>query len=165
VSGQADLVLLPAGPEDAADILALQKAAYQSEARLYDDWTLPPLTQSFSEIKGEFADTRFLKAVVHGHVIGSVRATLDGSTCRIGRLIVHPDHQGKGIGSLLMAHIEQAFPEAERFELFTGAKSIRNMRLYRRLGYRECRETDVSPTIRLVFMEKRCHRAASMPRP
>ena len=27
-------------------ILELQKLAYQSEARLYEDWTLPPLTQT-----------------------------------------------------------------------------------------------------------------------
>lgn len=27
---------------DAENILALQKIAYQSEARIYNDWTLPP---------------------------------------------------------------------------------------------------------------------------
>ena len=31
---------------DLEEILALQKLAYQSEAELYDDYTIPPLTQS-----------------------------------------------------------------------------------------------------------------------
>lgn len=37
--------------EDAAAILALQKLAYQSEARLYDDYSLPPLTQTLPEMQ------------------------------------------------------------------------------------------------------------------
>jgi hypothetical protein len=54
-----------------------------------------------------------------------------------------------------MGRIEAVFSRAERFELFTGTKSIHNIRLYQRLGYREYREEDLSPKVRLVFMEKR----------
>ena len=35
---------------DAAEILSLQRLAYQSEARLYGDWSLPPLIQSLPEL-------------------------------------------------------------------------------------------------------------------
>ena len=62
---------------------------------------------------------------------------------------------GKGIGTLIMGKIEAAFPHAERFELFTGIRSTNNIRLYQRLGYREYREEDLSPNVRIVFMEKR----------
>jgi ribosomal protein S18 acetylase RimI-like enzyme len=93
--------------------------------------------------------------VFEDKIIGSVRATLDSGTCQIGRLIVHPYCQGKGIGTLLMGEIEAAFSSAERFELFTGIKSINNIRLYQRIGYREYREEDLSPNVRIVFMEKR----------
>ena len=54
-----------------------------------------------------------------------------------------------------MWRIEAVFAEAERFELFTGSKSSDNIRLYQRLGYRVCREENLSPNVRLVFMEKR----------
>ena len=54
-----------------------------------------------------------------------------------------------------MERIEKAFSSAERFELFTGTKSIDNIRLYQRLGYQEYREEDLSPEVRIVFMEKR----------
>lgn len=144
-----------ASPGDASEILALQKLAYQSEAELNGDWTIPPLTETLPEIMSEFETKVFLKTMCSDNIIGSVRAAIDSGTCQVGRLIVHPDYQRKGIGTLLMNKIEAAFPNAERFELFTGTKSTNNIRLYRRLGYQEFREEDLSPNVRLVFMEKR----------
>ena len=149
-----DISIIQAEAKDAADILALQKVAYQGEAKLNNDWTIPPLTQTLPEIEAEFETKIFLKAVNGDKIIGSVRAFLDSGTCHIGRLIVFPEYQGKGIGTRMMEKIEAAFPNAKRFELFTGTKSAHNIRLYKRLGYRECREMDLSPKVRLVFLEK-----------
>jgi GNAT superfamily N-acetyltransferase len=119
-----DIFIVQASPDDAGEILALQKKAYQSEARLNDNWTLPPLIETLSEIISEFETKVFLKAVCANRIIGSVRANQESGTCQVGRLIVHPDYQGKGIGTLLMGRIEAAFSHAKRFELFTGSKSI-----------------------------------------
>ena len=149
-----NISIVQASPTDAADILALQKAAYQSEAMLNNDWTIPPLTQTLSEIETEFETKAFLKAVSEKRIIGSARAYLDSGTCLIGRLIVHPDYQGQGIGTSLMEKLETVFSSAERFELFTGTKSIDNIRFYQRLGYHEYREENLSSKVRLVFMEK-----------
>ena len=149
-----DISIIQATIKDAADILTLQKVAYQSEAKLNDDWSIPPLMQTLSEIEAEFETKVFLKAVRERRIVGSVRASLATGTCAIGRFIVHPNHQGKGIGTLLMKSIEQAFSHAERFELFTGAKSIDNIHLYQRLGYEKYREENLSSNVRLVFMEK-----------
>jgi hypothetical protein len=49
--------------EDAEAILALQRLAYQSEAVIYDDFTLPPLTESLEDLKARFHDRRFLKGI------------------------------------------------------------------------------------------------------
>jgi ribosomal protein S18 acetylase RimI-like enzyme len=144
-----------ADPKDAREILALQKVAYQSEALLYDDWSIPPLTQTESQIEAEFESKVFLKATSNDRIVGSVRASLDRDTCLVGRLIVHPDFQRNGIGTRLLLEIEAFFSSADRYELFTGSKSIDNIRIYRRLGYQVCREEDLSPKVRLVFMEKR----------
>ena len=149
-----DISIIPAEAGDAAEILTLQKVAYQTEAKLNDDWTIPPLTQTLPEIEAEFATKTFLKAVNKDKIIGSVRAFLNSGTCHIGRLMVFPEYQGKGVGTRMMEKIEAAFPNAQRFELFTGTRSAHNIRLYKRLGYRECREMDISPKVRLVFMEK-----------
>ena len=45
--------ILPAVVDDAAEILALQKLAYASEAALYGDETLPPLMQSLEQLQAE----------------------------------------------------------------------------------------------------------------
>ena len=89
-----DISIDRASPGDASEVLALQKLAYQSEAELNGDWTIPPLTQTLSEIQSEFETKVFLKAVCADKIIGSVRAAQNSRTCQVGRLIVHPDYQG-----------------------------------------------------------------------
>ena len=150
-----DISIIQAAPADTAEILALQKVAYQREARLYNDKSIPPLTQTLPEIEVEFATKMFLKVMFKDRIIGSVRASCNAGICHLGRLIVHPDYQGQGIGTLLMGKIESHFSHAERFELFTGTKSIGNIRLYQMLGYRQYREEELAPKVRIVFMEKR----------
>jgi ribosomal protein S18 acetylase RimI-like enzyme len=149
-----DIKIVQANKDDVSEILELQKIAYQKEATLYNDWTIPPLTQTLPEIQAEFNNCVFLKALLSTGIIGSVRALLDYSTCKIGRLIVHPDHQRKGIGSLLMKNIENSFPDVKRFELFTGTKSIDNILLYQKLGYEEYHQQNLSQNVQIVFMEK-----------
>jgi ribosomal protein S18 acetylase RimI-like enzyme len=150
-----DIEILLADITDADDILALQKLAYQSEAELYQDWSIPPLTQNIEEIKTEFSTKTFLKACLDGKIVGSVRVSFNRGTCFVGRLIVHPEHQKKGIGTKLMETIEKIFPSTARFELFTGSRSEGNIRLYEKLGYRIFRKERLSAKVILVYMEKR----------
>jgi GNAT superfamily N-acetyltransferase len=148
------MMITRAAAADAAEILALQKLAYQSEAAIYQDYGIPPLTQTLPEIKAEFLRRHFLKAVAAGRIVGSVRAHLDQGTCCLGRLIVHPAYQNQGLGTKLMAEIEACFPEARRYELFTGHRSARNLYLYQKLGYRPVRSEKVSEKLTMVFLEK-----------
>jgi hypothetical protein len=84
------MLITQATAADAEETLALQKLAYQSEAAIYQDYTIPPLTQTLAEIQAEFRRHHFLKAVTAGRIQGSVRAHMEQGTCHIGRLIVHP---------------------------------------------------------------------------
>jgi GNAT superfamily N-acetyltransferase len=149
------LLIETADVDDAREILDLQKLAYQSEAAIHDDDTLPPLTQSLEEMEQDFQKQLFLKAVVDGRIAGSVRGCVRAGTCFVGRLIVHPDFQNQGIGTCLMGEIESRFPQAQRYELFTGHKSERNLYLYDKLGYRPFRTERLTDKVTLVFMEKR----------
>jgi len=141
--------------DDAEAILELQKLAYQSEARLYDDLTLPPLVQTLDSLRAEYPGSVVLKASDGARIVGSVRAREAEGVCHVGRLVVALDLQGQGIGTMLMRAIEAGFPAATRFELFTGSRSEANIRLYERLGYQRSREQVLSPTLTLVFLEKR----------
>ena len=48
---------------DAEATLDLQKRAYVSEAKIYNDYTIPPLTQGLDQIKNEIREQNFLKAL------------------------------------------------------------------------------------------------------
>lgn len=139
---------------DAVEILRSQKLAYQSEAELNNDFTIQPLTQTLDEIMAEYQKGIVLKAVQDGMIIGSVRAYADSDTVYIGKLIVHPDHQGKGLGKQLLAMMESKFSN-KRFELFTSGKSERNLRLYEKAGYERFKEETTESGITLVYLEKK----------
>ncbi len=141
-------------PGDAAAILALQKLAYHSEALLYDDFSIPPLVQTLEGLRQEISQKTFLKATVDRQIVGSVRGYQSRETCLVGRLMVHPDFQGRGLGTALMRQMERSFPEARRAELFTGHRSEKNLRLYERLGYAIFRQEPVTEKLIFVFMQK-----------
>jgi len=149
-----NVTIAPATEKDLEAILALQKLAYQSEAQRYDDFDLPPLRQTLDEIQADFARMAFFKATAGERIVGSVRGYAKDGTCYIGRLIVHPDVQNRGIGARLMQTLEQHFSTAQRFELFTGHKSEPALHLYRKLGYREFKRQAMA-THTVVFLEKR----------
>jgi ribosomal protein S18 acetylase RimI-like enzyme len=149
------VIITKASAADAEEILALQKLAYISEAKRYNDYKLPPLTQTLPEILDDFKNYIVLKAVSGNIIVGSVRGQLnDVGACYIGRLMVHPDFQKRGIGSRLMAAIEAAFPKAWKFTLFTGHKSADTIRLYQTLGYVVTRNERVNEAVTAVHLDK-----------
>ena len=124
------ILIKKAQKEDLEKILELQYLAYQSEAKLFGNMDIPPLKQTIEEVYDEFHKGIILKAVdEEGLIIGSVRAYQENGTVYIGKLMVHPKMQKKGIGTKLLLEIENVYPN-ERYELFTSTKSINNIRLY-----------------------------------
>lgn len=158
MSTVSEVVILQAIPEDASRILSLQHLAFQSEAALYDDYSIPPLMETLEQLEAQFRDHVVLKAESDGVIVGSVRGRMTGSSCYIGRLMVHPDYRGRGIGKKLMLEIERR-SGAERFELFTGERSTVNLNLYGTLGYQMLDRRQVNSKVTLVHLEKT--RAAS----
>ncbi len=140
--------------EDAAEILALQRLAYESEARLYNDWSIAPMAQTLESLIADIKVATVLKAIEGSSIIGSVRASLEGEVCLIGRLMVDPARQGRGIGTALLRAIEDMFPQVATFELVTGSHSEGNIRLYVRCGYLVTGTRPASADIRLVVLRK-----------
>jgi chorismate mutase/ribosomal protein S18 acetylase RimI-like enzyme len=149
-------IITDALPCDAAEIWGLQKLAFYPQGVLYNDFTLPPLVQTQEELNRDFETHIFLKALYAGKIVGSVRGYVEGNTCHISRLIVHPDHQNKGIGKKLLAAIEEKFKDVQRYELFTGHKSEKNLALYGKLGYHPFKEKPQANSVTLICMEKIC---------
>lgn len=141
-----------AAPGDAGEILTLQRAAYVTEAQLYGDPFLPPLVETVEQVRKAIESGVVLKATEGARLVGSVRGQLSGSTCLVARLVVAPDRQGRGIGGGLLTALHEAVPDAAAFDLFTGHLSEGNLRLYRRLGYRETRRERVQDHLTLVHL-------------
>lgn len=148
------MTISPVTEVDLPAILEIQLAAFQTEADQYGDCNIPPLKQTLDDLRGDLATKVFLKAVESGQIVGSIRGHLEKETCHVEKLSVSPEHQGRGYGAQLLRAIEGAFPQATRLELFTGSRSEKNIRLYKRLGYRTFREQEISCRLTLLFMEK-----------
>lgn len=140
--------------EDLPDILALQKLCYNENARRYNNDRITPLIQTQQEIENEFSSYVFLKVINGSSIIGSIRAKERNDTCFIGRIFVHPDYQNRGIGTRLMRSVEKRFTHLPRFELFTGFKDKKNIRLYKKLGYSIFKEITRDDGIIFYYMEK-----------
>lgn len=150
-----DVTVTPAVPEDAEEILAVQRLAFERQARLNNNPNIPPLLETIEQVREQFSHKLILKAVGEGRIIGSSRAYEEGGVVHIGRVSVHPGLQGQGIGTQMMLEIERRFPEAVAFRLFTGRKSEANIRLYGRLGYKIVSVEPREGGPELVHMEKR----------
>lgn len=150
-----------AGLADAENVWRLQRAAFRAEADLYGDERIPPLVQTLEELVREFSSKICLKACdADGRLVGAVRLQRQGTTVLLGRLSVEPACQRQGIGSALLRAAEHVWPEAVRIELFTGSRSVGNLRLYERHGYVRFREM-ATPTVTLVYLEKMLRPAAA----
>jgi len=169
---------LRADKSDAPEILALQKIAYQSEVELYGDNSLPALQQTLGDLEDDFermpqreatvlgarggqdgsaaSSDRiiFLKAVVNGKIIGSVRGYAVDGIAHLSRLIVHPYFRRRGIGRRLLAEIERVFPQVSRFEAKTGHQSKRNLYQLAKGGYQTFKTEPFTPAITWVHLQK-----------
>ena len=141
--------------QDLPKILDLQKHAFYSEALLYNDFTISPLLQNIKELEQEFYDKYILVGCIDGEIVASIRFYAKNNLGFIGKLIVAPEHQNKGLGRKLMLMAEQQLTTITEIELFTGEKSEKNIHLYQSLGYQI---TDIIPetgNVNLVKMKKK----------
>jgi tRNA (guanine37-N1)-methyltransferase len=153
------LVVRAAVPADAGELLTLQRACWVAEAQANDALTIPPLVETLDDVRRSLGVWTTIVVRAGDRLVGSVRGLLLGETDRpartweIGRLMVAPDLQGRGLGRWLLSAAESmADTAAERFELVTGARSTGNIKRYRRAGYRLAAD-GIEPlpgTVRLV---------------
>ena len=145
--GLDDLDVRVAVPADAAELLVLQRACWVREGlEARGRWVVPPLAEELDDVLRALGEWTTYSVRVPaaegapGRLVASVRARRhphDATRWQVGRLMVAPDLQGRGLGRELLALAESLAPaEVTGFALTTGVLEEGNQRFYKRAGYR-----------------------------
>ena len=138
---------------DAGELLTLQRACWIQEAIANEMWDVPALHESLEQVTEDLQSWTTFVLRSAGRLVGSVRGRLDGTEWLVGRLMVAPDLQGNGLGRWLLERVQEAAPpEADTIGVITGARSVDNLRMYHRAGFRPARH---QPDPRLTRLSKR----------
>ena len=113
---------------DLGELQTLQWACFDPEDR-----------ESVEQLAEDAASGTAWVLRVAGRLVGSVAARRDGEgdTWYLFMLMVAPDLRGRGLGSFLLRHAEEAAPAGvSSYALVTRATNATSQKLYKRLGYR-----------------------------
>ena len=139
------MTIRPATPADHAKLFTLHRAVAEDPngiARMPDE-----ITDNYIASLLKINMPTGLQLVVDnetGGLIGEIHASKYGLCVFdhiLGNLtiVVHPDHQGKGVGKALftrfLSEVQQCFPEIRRIELEARASNEASLGLYRSLGF------------------------------
>ena len=139
-------------PEIAAQIHAVQAAAYAEEARLVgiDSRDFPPAQRTLTDI--QHANEEFTVACIGESIVGAISvepheiAAWCGqrlNTVHIASLVVMPTHQRNGIGRRLVENVIENHPN-EAITVSTASGNAPALALYRKLGFAEVRRSMIS---------------------
>lgn len=127
---------------DAGELLTLQRACRVQEQQTDPEAVVHARQESLTDLRAWLAEWTVLVAHRGERLVAAARARATGEgRWEIGRLMVVPDLQGQGLGRWMLEQTEAAAAAAaeadvQGFEVFTGAGSARNIKRYRKAGYR-----------------------------
>ena len=122
-------------PEVAAELMAIQRAAYRVEAELIGYQGLPGLVEGPADI----AVLDLVVLTVHdddGALLGLVGYERDEGVVDIDRLAVDPAAFRRGVGRALVDAVHDREADASYFKVSTGSDNTPAVALYTSMGYR-----------------------------
>ena len=139
-------------PSDAGELLTLQRACWLQEQQANPGVSIPALNEDLADVQAWMREWTTLVLRVGGRLVAAARGRREGEVWDVGRIMAAPDLQGRGLGRMLLTAIEEAAPaDVTGYVLFTGALSERNIRMYKKAGYRLVGEdADVPGAVRLT---------------
>ncbi len=147
-----------AGESDLPGLLDVQREAFARVAEEvgFPADEMPPVQETLDDLR-RLAEQGWLfwKATDGDAIVGTVRGVEQNGVVEIGRLAVASAYVRGGVATALMRDLEQAFPDAVAFTLFTGHNAEAPLALYDRLGYGYVGDQVLPNGYRLVWLEKR----------
>ncbi|MFI6299381.1 GNAT family N-acetyltransferase [Nonomuraea sp. NPDC050790] len=124
-------------PQDAPEVLVLQRCCWVDEAAANDTLAIPALEESLEQVRHWLTTWDAVGLWRDGRLLGMVRSQRVDDDWHVGRLGIVPDLRGLGVGRWLLRQAEAAAAaDCRRIVLATGARSRHNLRLYQAEGYR-----------------------------
>ena len=136
-------VLSPASDERvAAQLFAVQRAAYLVEAGLIGDDRIPPLHEDLADLRA--APLTWLGVVRDAAVVGAAAVRETADLVELDRLVVAPDHHRQGVGTVLVTAVLE-LAGSRPVEVSTGRDNAPARRLYERSGFIVTGDEEVLP--------------------
>ena len=133
---QVEIRRATAGDAEAVYEIVL-RALRETNARDYPASVIDRLVLTLPEgVASKLEEWHAYVAVVHGRIVGT--GSLNGKTVRA--VFVHPDYQGRGIGTKLMDAVENA-ASVQSVDTLTVQSSITAQPFYAKRGFKVVRET------------------------
>ena len=140
--------------QDVPALLDLQRKAFGPLCETLGWNDAPPMTESLEHAYEDFAKGTTLKAQTEdGLIIGSVRGELSDDSLYIGRLMVLPKYQQRGIGGQLFREIQSRLPH-NRAWLCTCQQVRPPYEYYLREGFKPYKNEVVGSGLTWVYMKK-----------
>lgn len=139
---------------DLPELLILQKKAFTPVADKLGWAEIPQMTDTLDKCIAEFGKETILKMLSDdGKIIGSIRGYVEDGSLYIGRLMVDPDFQGKGLGRILQREIESMFQFKCEW-LCSYINDLTTYNFYEHDGFAEYDTYEVGNGVMAAHMEK-----------
>lgn len=140
-----------AAPGDAAEIAAIAENAYQK----YVERIGRKPTPMAADFAGHIAGDIVFVAKSNGRIVGYAVLIVKEGVALLDNIAVLETEQGAGIGSRLIATVEEHLKNRgwSEYQLYTNAKMVENLGYYERLGFRRVRHV-VEQGFDRIYFEK-----------
>jgi predicted GNAT family acetyltransferase len=110
----------------------LQISSYSAEAKVIQSFKIPPLQESFQNLKSCYEN--FIGIHENDKLVAAASYLLNSNDMKICRVIVHPKYFKKGYASSLLKNLINM--ESNKYLVSTAAKNIPACSLYEKLGFK-----------------------------
>ncbi len=146
----SDIFIRDTVPDDAEELLKIQKAAFKPLFEKHRDPGSPYLRGVDDILIRLNDDYRHFTVFKGGRMIGGIFYRLRGKRAPeifleegeyyLGRIYLIPEYQGMGIGSLVIRLCDGKFPDAKAFYVDFPSDMDKNRRCYEKAGYSDTGE-------------------------
>ncbi|WP_186578360.1 GNAT family N-acetyltransferase [Aquibacillus kalidii] len=133
-----NIQLIKATNSDAELLFAMQVKAFKPLLRKHRDYDTNPAAESIDKMmkKINWIDGTYYKILLNNLAVGGVFIYWkEYNVFRISPLYILPAYQGNGIAQKVLHQLEDMYPEARSWELFTIFEEERNCYLYEKMGF------------------------------